>query len=239
MRRLLLVTYHFPPEPVAGALRPGFLAKYLPEFGWEVTVVTRPLGEANLPCTIVRAPAPFAVNGHRSGRSSPVRRLLGQARDALLFPDRTATWLPTAIGQGLAVTGSERFDAVLSTAMPPTVHLVGAALARVRGLPWIADYRDPWTGNFYLQHGTLRTALDMRFERLLMRSAAALTTISQPIADHLEGLHGRPARVIPNGFDPDQWRDLAGIVPRGFELCYTGTMYDGKRCPALLLQALA
>ncbi len=57
MSRVLLISYHFPPEPAAGSRRPAFLAKYLPEFGWEVTVLTRPLGEArDIPARVVTAP---------------------------------------------------------------------------------------------------------------------------------------------------------------------------------------
>ncbi len=40
MKRLLLVAHTFPPAPSPGALRPGYLARYLPQFGWDVTTIT-------------------------------------------------------------------------------------------------------------------------------------------------------------------------------------------------------
>lgn len=249
MPRLLLVTYHFPPEPAAGAQRPGYLATYLPEFGWEVTVLTRPLGRPQIPARIVTAPVlgasleqsvRSAFNGHAPPRAaSAPRRALRWAKEALLFPDRAAGWVPPAIARGLALSAETRFDAVVSTAMPASVHIVGATIARRRGLPWIADYRDLWTGNPYLQRGPARARAERALERFLIRRAQAVTTISQPLAASLKRVHGRPAAVIPNGYDPREWSPYETTRPRDFEFCYTGSMYDGRRSPRLLFEALA
>lgn len=250
MPRLLLVTYHFPPEPAAGAQRPGYLAAYLPEFGWDVSVLTRPLGAAReIAADIVTAPVlgaslehsvRTAFNGHAAApTASAPRRALRWAKDALLFPDRTVGWVPPAIARGLAMSAESRFDAVVSTAMPASVHIVGATIARRRGLPWIADYRDLWTGNPYVARNPARARAERALERFLIRRAQALTTISPPLADSLALVHGRHAEVIPNGYDPREWSPYATIRPRGFEFCYTGSMYDGRRSPRLLFEALA
>lgn len=250
MPRLLLVTYHFPPEPAAGAQRPGYLAAYLPEFGWDVTVLTRPLGTpANTTSHVVTAPVlgaslehsvRSALNGHTAApTASAPRRALRWAKEALLFPDRTVGWVPPAIARGLAMSAELRFDAVVSTAMPASVHIVGATIARRRGLPWIADYRDLWTGNPYVTRSPARTRAERALERFLIRRAQALTTISPPLADSLARVHGRHAEVIPNGYDPREWSPYATIRPRDFEFCYTGSMYDGRRSPHLLFEALA
>ena len=107
MRRLLVVAYHFPPEPAAGALRPGYLASYLPDFGWEVTVLTRvPQSKPPVPATRARVlTAPVfgealerSVRGallsgkraHAEGRPSPLRRALRFAKRTLAFPDPAA-----------------------------------------------------------------------------------------------------------------------------------------------------
>ena len=45
--------------------------------------------------------------------------------------------------------------------MPATVHLVGATIALRQGVPWIADYRDPWSGNPGVQRGPLRATLEV------------------------------------------------------------------------------
>jgi glycosyltransferase involved in cell wall biosynthesis len=248
---LLLIAYAFPPEPVAGALRPGFLAKYLPEFGWEVTVLTRPIGHARTG-DVVEA-AVFGEDAERRLRGrllsngtsasltspSPLRRALRWGREALYFPDRNAGWIVPAIRRGIELTRARRFDAVLSTAMPATVHVAGAAVASFAKLPWIADYRDPWSGNAYVTRGPVRRALEEALERLLIRRADAVTTISEPIAATLRAFHRRAVAVIPNAADPAQFAGVAQARRERFGLCYTGTLYDGKRTPALLFEALA
>jgi glycosyltransferase involved in cell wall biosynthesis len=249
MPRLLLVTYHFPPEPAAGAQRPGFLARYLPEFGWDVSVLTRPLGETpEFTARVVAAPVlgaslersvRNALNGHAPARTgSAPRRALRRAKEALLFPDRTVGWVPLAIARGLAVSAESRFDAVVSTAMPASVHVVGATIARTRGLPWIADYRDLWNGNPYLHRSAARAGAERALERFLIRRAQAVTTISPPLGISLQRLHERRVEVIPNAYDPREWSPYDAIAPGDFEFCYTGSLYDGRRSPRLLFEAL-
>lgn len=251
MQRLLLVTYHFPPEPAAGARRPGFLAKYLPEYGWDVTVLTRPLGgDPQIECNVIAAPVAGARVEHslrsalcnaKQGDAPPpaLRVLLRHAKEALLFPDRAAAWLPGAISRGLAMCREQRFFAVLSTSMPASAHVAGAAIAAMSGLPWLADFRDLWHGNPTLHRSSARAGIEALLERVLIRRADALTTISAPLAERLEAFHGRPVTVIPNAYDPTEWTGLEAAQPRGFELCYTGSLYDGARSPALLFEALA
>lgn len=255
VRRLLLIAYHFPPEPAAGSLRPGYLAKYLPQHGWEVTVLTRPVLGRNggQPHTIEAAVLGEGLEGSirqaldrgkqagnpSPGRPSFLRRMLRWGKSTLLFPDRAAGWLPTATIRADRLLRSERFDAILSTAMPATVHLVAGMIAPRHGLPWIADYRDPWSGNRYSASGPVRSIVERLLERRLLRRASAVTTISPAVATHLEFLLRRPVIVIPNATDPDDWRDLPPTRPPRFRLCYTGSLYDGYRTPALLFQALA
>ncbi len=247
MPRLLLVTYHFPPEPAAGAQRPGYLATYLPEFGWDVSVLTRPLGETpEIAARVVPAPVlgaslesnvRSALNGNARTASAP-RRALRWAKEALLFPDRTVGWVPPAVARGLAVSAESRFDAVLSTAMPASVHIVAATIARSRGLPWVADYRDLWSGNPYLLRAGARAHAERALERFLIRRAQAVTTISPPLGVSLERLHGRRVQVIPNAYDPREWSRYDAIAPHDFEFCYTGSLYDGRRSPRLLFEAV-
>lgn len=252
MRRLLLVAYHFPPEPSAGALRPSYLAKYLPDFGWDVTVLTRgPLDRSGVPFKTIEARvlgegfeqsvrgAMNGGSGSRTGGVSPFRRVLRWIKTTLYFPDRLAGWIPHAILQALKSTATEHYDAVMSTAMPASVHVVGATVAALRGLPWIADYRDPWTGNKYAGWGFVQRHLQRALELFLLRRAGAITTISPPISALLGSIHGRQVTVIPNAADPDDWNGLESSVPERFSLCYTGSMYDGYRTPELLFEALA
>lgn len=249
MKRLLLVAYHFPPEPAAGALRPGYLARYLAAYGWDVTVLTRPLGDPGFDCDVVcagvassafEARVRASLDRKRHTPDSPLRAALRAAKETLLFPDRAAPWIAPALARALALTRERQFDAILSTAMPASVHVVAGLTARLRDIPWIADYRDPWAGNAYFSRGITRRALEHGLERALVRRAARITTISAPIAHVLGSFHRRnDVEVVPNAYDPAEWQPFEAVAPERFSLCYTGSMYDGMRRPDALFAGLA
>ena len=229
MKRLLLVAHTFPPAPSPGALRPGYLVRYLPEFGWNVTTIKATDGAAPFSADVIRAHGPVAA---------AIDALPFRVRDAVLFPDAAASWMLQAYRKGLKALRAERFDAILSTAHPPSVHVVASMLAWRTGLPWIADFRDAWAGNPYLKRGPLRRRLEYAAERALLRRASAIAAISDPIAQTLRRVHGRPVAVIPNGFDPSEWDAFPDVMPDAFELVFTGSMHDGKRTPDLLFEAI-
>lgn len=249
MKRVLLISYVFPPEPSPGALRPGYLARYLPQFGWEATVLTQSAGTPPFPARVVSTRTPESALQQRVRMSiasrardphSPIRRHLRGIRDALHFPDTTAPWIRTARKAGLQLIRCEHFDAILSTALPATVHIVACDLARRSGLPWIADYRDPWAGNAYVARAPIRRALEEQYERRLLQRASCITTISKPIAAQLGAFHRRETvHVIPNAYDPVEWDALPDDRPARFDLSFTGSMYDGKRSPDLLFAAIS
>jgi hypothetical protein len=254
MKRLLLISYFFPPEPAAGSLRPWYLAKYLPEFGWKCVIVTRCFPEiSNSSADVIRAhewfpwrqPAnlsmAFTTDPDPSG---PVQRPAGfpapLLKSILFFPDRTVGWVPNAAANALSLTKGLTFDAILSSAMPPTTHVVASLVSRLRGIPWIADFRDPWIGGRYLSHGRVRLAIESGFERLVMKPAVEMTAVSQNIATTLKARHPSiNVRVIQNSFDPEEWADVPHVAPNRFSIVYTGTLYDGQRSPDLIFSATA
>ncbi|MFN2448967.1 MAG: glycosyltransferase [Candidatus Baltobacteraceae bacterium] len=246
MKRLLLVAHSFPPAPSAGSLRPGYLAHYLPQFGWDVTVLTSSGGTPPFHASVVSAGTPSAaaaaLGSRLRSRASPgLRRIASRLKESLLFPDVTVPWVPPALRAANRLLETERFDAVLSTAHPASAHILGWAIARKAGVPWVADYRDAWTGNPYLRSRTqLRAMLETLFERTLIRRACAVSTISRDLASQLHRVHRhKDIAVIPNAYDPAEWNGMQGIVPAGFDLCYAGSMYDGTRNPDIFFEALA
>jgi hypothetical protein len=247
MKRLLIITHVFPPAPSPGALRPGYLARYLPQFGWEATVLTATSEAPPFPAQVlhVNAEQPSLQTRLRNRFSaqhpaSPLRSLLRAAKETLFFPDMTAPWMAPGIAAGAQALRSEHFDAVLSTAHPASAHVIAWILARRFSLPWIADYRDPWAGNRYLRRGPVRGLLERLLERGMLRRARAITTISHPIAEQLARFHRRgDIHVIPNAYDPSDWNGVPEVKPARFELVFTGSMYDGKRSPDLLFAAIA
>lgn len=181
-KRVLIVSYYFPPTNAIGALRVGKFAKYLREFGWEPWVLTldsRLLGisqdlAVEIPAEqVVRADfGPFLTDRvlrRRSGVPAPRGNAAGAApaRSSLKrrawakisgmfsdsrLPDRALAWYRPAIRAGDALMRSQRFDAVLSSHGPPGSTIVASVLAGRFNVPWVADLRDLWTQNHSQQN---------------------------------------------------------------------------------------
>jgi len=170
-RRVLVVAYVFPPSGGAGVQRVTKFVRYLPEFGWECSVLT--VANPSVPVfddtlcseipdsTVVRrarslepgygfkqAVSASAQAGHRRSLISRTKSLLkGVLRtvgNAVLQPDAQILWQPGAVREGTRLLRELRHDAIFVTAPPFSSLLVGAELSRRSGLPLIVDYRDEW-----------------------------------------------------------------------------------------------
>jgi len=252
-KRVLIIAYHFPPAPCAGALRPSHLARYLPEFGWEPVVLTKHFSPGvELPPYVEtardlftglmgRRPAP-GTSDSAAQKPVPGNGVLRSARDAVkkiaLFPDRAAGWLPAALARALEISRRRRLDAIISTSPPLTSHIIACLTALRRGLPWIADYRDLWFGNPYFGQD-LTTRITYAIERWLLRHPAWITGVSDHIVAHQRLAFNKSGEAIPSAYDPDDWKGLDDIHPASFTLCYAGMLYDGKRRLDMVMSAVA
>jgi len=259
--RLLIVSYYYQPTPSVGSVRVGGLTKYLPGFGWQTTVVTpRREGrvepnqrvvetdDADLSTGIKRVLGlrpDAALKDAVSGTSSPSTgggarsRAIDLVKSLVAVPDTNRGWIRIATRAARQALAQQHFDAILTTSPPPSVHLVGSRLARASGLPWVADLRDLWSQDHNSTAPGWRRHLDRALERRTFRSAAALVTVSQPLAGNLRTLHPKAAvHSIINGFDPNELRVNEELAPR-FTLTHTGTFYQGRRDPTTLFEAVA
>jgi glycosyltransferase involved in cell wall biosynthesis len=243
-RRVLIIAYHYPPEPTSGALRMAYLAKYLPDFGWEPTVLTRRAPNNGHPAPgVIRVGRPFAMQPVPVGIDIVPRCALSAAKGALrhvvFFPDRAAAWIPPAVAAAVRAHRSRPFDAIISSAMPASVHVVGSMLSAMLGVPWLADYRDLWAGNPYVDDPVWRAKLLRGLEKGALHRARGITTVTRELAEALSALHGRPVRVIPHTYDADEWHDIPFEAPEEFRLVHAGSLYDGRRNPDRLFAQLA
>jgi hypothetical protein len=245
--RVLIVTYHYPPEPTSGALRMAYLAKYLPECNWDPVVITRPAqfnGEGGHEGVIRVGNGEAMLEATASFVSHlPAQRVVGvvkaRARDIVFFPDRAAWWIPQAVCAGIAAYRRQPFDVIVTSAMPASVHVVGWTLASILGRPWIADYRDLWTGNPYVVDSPWRANLLRALERRALRRAHRVTTITEALAGPLAKLHGSKVSVIPNTLDAEEWAGVPFTEPEGFRIVFAGSLYHGKRNPERLFAQIA
>ena len=200
MKRVLMVAYYFPPLGGIASLRAAEFAKHLPEFGWEPTVIapllgtfyedrdstfpeervirTRSIELSRLGKRALRVDASPPADGGDGGRARGLLR--GAAHRFLYRPDPQIGWYPSAVWTGRRVIRDKEFDALFSTSVPMTAHKIGRRLHRASGLPWIAEFRDPWPEDRALQ----------RLERSVAHEASGLVMTSPTWAEE----HGRQWR---------------------------------------------
>lgn len=252
MRGLLLVASRFPPAGGSGVQRVAKWASHLPALGWSPSVLTmreRP-GYPRDPSLLSGLPTGLPVERTRAvdawilGAALEARglRTIGEAlRLAASFPDADAGWAPSALVRGLALARRHQARVVLSSAPNWTAHLVGSLLARLLGLPWVADFRDEWTDHPTFAADGLHAALARRLEGAWLRQADLVLATSEASRDRFRERGARRVEAIRNGFDPD---DLPGAPwspsPRGEALrfLYAGALY-GPSDPRQFLATLA
>ena len=215
-RRLLLVAYLFPPVGGAGVQRVTKFVKYLPQFGWQVTVLTVknpsvPILDESLlrdiPQETVVARATTWEPGYavkslvaQAGTSparnwkSVVRSLFkGTARriaNCVLQPDPQILWVPNAICMGRELLNRQHYDAILASGPPFSTFLVGQALSSQYGVPLAIDYRDEWgLSNKYMENrkfGRLASYIQSRLQARVLRTASAVIATTRASAAGLQ-----------------------------------------------------
>jgi len=254
--RVLMIAHHFPPVGGSGANRALAFARYLPEYGWQPTVLTP--GEAwasNRDDDLVaQLPHDVRVIRTRSLESKPSpqpgrpMREAGPARsqNALRsnighmkrFPDAHMGWLPFA----LAAARRQDYDVAYSSSGPFTSHLVGLILKRLKRRPWVAELRDGWyrwNRAIFPDYPAWRDVLERRLEAAALRSADKIILVTDRMATAFRVQYPEiPSdrfAVVSNGFDPAQFSaHLQEGRPENWTVLHAGALYYGRSLAAFL-----
>jgi glycosyltransferase involved in cell wall biosynthesis len=256
VRQVLIVAYYFPPIGGIGSIRAASFAKYLPEFGWEATVVAAagtphapdPSLDVNqVPVVRTRSLELRRLGGWRAarggdadtaaphrpvGRSATARRLRRVVKQ-VIFPDPQIGWYPAAAAGGTRALRQGKFDLIFSSAFPITSHLVAWTLKRRSALPWVAEFRDPWSDDPDFR---VVSAPARRLERAIAAKADAVVLPSQTWAEYCAPRWGIEAAVIGHGSDVAFRRPVPRPNPP--VLAHVGTYYPGRQSLETLWSAL-
>lgn len=197
----------------------------------------------NLARRLSRFTRGFGVDAH--GWSGALEWRLTRIHDALAFPDRGIFHLPDAVRTALALHRTHRFDAVFSSGMPFSDHLIALVVSSLIRRPWVADFRDPWVNYVHWPQwsGTAGRLLTRASEAAVVARAARVITVNDHMTRSFAAHHARqdPGKfvTITNGFDPRDFPTSKEEVrrpssTRPFRILYAGSLY-GARSPHVLL----
>lgn len=232
---VLIVAHAFPPDTRSGAARAGRFARYLPEFGYDPVVICGgdpPGGGEARPAWVRHVPRPEP--GRTTARAAELARL---AQRYLAPYDDNLPWAVHAALEAEELAAGRPVAAVLSTSPPVGVHLAALWLKWRRGLPWVADFRDPIRGNPFRSR-RWPFPYDRLLERLIFRHADALVANTDTVAGLWARSHPDVAGkvcTIWNGFDPEDWASASPLPARERRvLAHVGSLGAGRQPDALL-----
>jgi glycosyltransferase involved in cell wall biosynthesis len=269
IRRLLIITYHFPPDGSIGGQRWAGLSKYLARLGWEVHVITAadPGREEPTPHvhryvrhrrrTLNDVYNDFVKRTRKSRRKTPetpgnagggqgplrfqplsaVRHIVA---GSIHLPDGARGWIGRAARTARALLREQRFDVVISSGPPHSVHFASLLATRGRDTPFWIDMRDPWSVTHHMNLPDYRFVLAERWvlrrlERIVFPRAKKVIVNTQEFASALRKTDPELDVVcFPNGIDLEQLpkRDVSA-VERGSIAC-VGTLYAGRNLSMVL-----
>lgn len=276
MKRVLIISYYWPPTGGSGVQRWVKFAKYLPSEGWQPVIYTPENPEqlavdeslaAEVPedAEIVktRIIEPYELYKRvlrRSGHSkeavevNPVnaqnKSLLQKAamwiRGNLFRPDPRCLWIGPSVRFLKKYLAEHPVDLIVSTGPPQSMHMIGLRLSRETGLPWIADFRDPWTKIFYFKHLSMTSATEKwhrKMEKKVLDEASAVVAVSPLVQQEFQEMTDTPVELITNGFDEcdfssEQCTEAYGGASEEFIITHTG-LFAADGNPTVLWDVLA
>jgi len=251
MKKVLLIAYHFPPIRVSsGIQRTLSLTRYLNEHDWQPSVLSIAPRAYEKTCDDQLADVPAHIEVKQAAGWDTARHLSisGRYLRFMAMPDRWVSWLFGGVASGLAMIRKNKPDVIWSTYPIATAHLIGLALHRLTGVPWIADCRDSMTEENYPVNPAQRKIYRW-IERQVIKHASRIIFTTQGTRQmymarypQIESSH---FVVIPNGYDEEIFlaaeQELVKQSSEGgkLTLVHSGVLYPSERDPTVFFDALS
>lgn len=268
-KKVLIICYYWPPAGGSGVQRPLKFVKYLRDFGWEPIVYTAKNGEypemdttlsAEIPqgVQVIRRPItePYTFYKMFSGKKKKeklnpnffTQKNEGFLQKAAIFirsnffiPDARMWWIRPSTHFLTQYLKDHPVDAIISTGPPHSLHLIAQGVKSELGLPWLADFRDPWTNIDYFKKLSLLPFAEEKhklLEKGVVQGADQVVTVSPTWAKELEEIGNRKVEVITNGFDESDFAKKSNSLDAKFTIIHPG-MFSKARNHDAFWQALS
>ncbi len=262
MKKLILLTYTFPPLSTGGTPVVLNMCKYLPANDWEVTVVTveKPRGMATDESLLKELPENLKIfrvpHGLAATQNTPLNEAKGGgkqnslkkivkfiAHNYILIPDRVITWRKQVLPILKNIIHEEKPHAIISFGPHHSLHLIALSAARKTALPFIPFFGDLWLEDSYVEWPSrLNRMIESLLERKVVRKARGLIATTEPSTGYFLEKYEKicpPSFVAENAYDPERITKADSPVPDPEHLTagWTGNFF-ATHSPGELLDGL-
>ena len=246
MKRVLIISYYWPPSGGSGVQRWVKFSRYLPDHDWQPVICTPENPELIARDTTLEAEIPACVEVLRRPIFEPYnlyRKLTGKGKDNgqekgtgtgkeevnpinaqhksfgqklsmfvrgnFFIPDPRCMWIRPTSKWLVRYLKEHPVDVIVSTGPPHSMHLIARRVAKKTGLPWIADFRDPWTRMFYFKHLNLSAWAEKKHHRLeqrVLNEATLVVAVSPLVQQEFRQMTLTPVELITNGYDEEDFK---------------------------------
>jgi hypothetical protein len=271
MKKVLIISYYWFPSGGAGVQRWLKFTKYLRDFGWEPIIYTPENGEypsidmsfeKDIPegLLVLKTPIWEPYNIYRKltnkKKNQPINaafisenkkqgwieKLSIWIRGNFLIPDPRRFWIKSSVKYLTKYLKENPVDAIISTGPPHSMHLIGLGLKKnIPNVPWVADFRDPWTNiDFYkeLNLTLLADKLHQRLEKKVINTSDCLVTVSEGWKTDFEKMKPKRIQVISNGYDESDVQQTEVPLDEKFTISHIGTL-NAARNPQTVWKVLS
>ncbi len=269
MKRVLIITYYWPPSGGGGVMRWLKMSRYLPELGWKPIIYTPKNPDPSITDKSLLSEIheeteelkthiwePYGIYRrltHKSNNSQFKAGYISEAstgswrsklsvfiRGNFLIPDPRKFWIRPSIKYLSKFLKENRVDLIVSTGPPHSMHLIALGLKKRFDIPWIADFRDPWTGIDFYPKLRLTKWADRKHRELelkVLNHADHVVTVSPGCAADLSNISNKKTDVIYNGYDPADFKTGECELDKTFTISHFGA-FNKDRNPGALWRAL-
>ncbi len=269
MKKALIITYYWIPSGGAGVQRWVKFTKYLREFDYEPIIYTPKNPEfpsidksfeKDIPTdvTVLKTPIwePYNVYRNLFGKKNETinagfisenkkqgwkDKLSIWIRGNFLIPDPRRFWIKPSMKFLTKYLQENPVDAIITTGPPHSMHLIGMGLKKqFPNIPWIADFRDPWTNiDFYkdLNLNRISDKIHHNQERKVIQRADSVIVVSNGMKAEYELLKPKQIQVISNGYDESDVQKTAVQIDQKFSISHIGTL-NAARNPKTIWKVL-
>ena len=270
MKKVLIITYYWIPSGGAGVQRWVKFTKYLRDFGWEPIIYTPENPEfpsidtsfekdISADIQVIKTPIwePYTIYRNLTGKKNQSinagfisenkkqgwkDKLSIWIRGNFLIPDPRLFWIKPSVRFLTTYLTQNPVDVIITTGPPHSMHLIGLGLKKnFPTLPWIADFRDPWTNiDFYkeLNLSWISDKIHHRFENKIIQCTDSVVVVSNGMKDEYELMKPEHIQVITNGYDDSDVLKVSVELDKKFSISHIGTL-NAARNPKIVWKVLS